>query len=185
MRVALGLSAMLVLSILPPPAYAQVPQGSYLQSCRDIKMQGQTLAAVCRRGDGREQGSYLADANRCTGDIGNNNGTLQCSRGSGGPAPAAPAPGYSPQRGQTPPPVAPAPGYSPPYGQAPPPGYPSGGDRRWSEEQAYQERCERLGHEERELRARLQYTPYGEERERLQYRLGQIDLERGQCRGRR
>src|SRR5271166_6113 len=156
MKIVPGLAAMFVLTSLS--AYAQVPQGSYLRSCRDIKMQGQTLAAVCRRADGREQSSSLAEVHRCTGDIGNINGVLQCNRGSG-PAPGAPAPGYLPPRGEAPPP-----------GYPPPPGY--GGDRQRSDEQAYRERCERLGHEERELRGRLQYTPYGEERERLQYRLG-------------
>ena len=172
MKIVPGLAAMFVLTSLS--AYAQVPQGSYLHSCRDIKMQGQTLAAVCRKADGREQGSYLADVNRCTGDIANINGTLQCNRGSGAP-PAAASPGYGPPRGPAPPPGSAPPGYPPP------PGY--GGDSRRGEEQAYRERCERLDHEARELRDRLQYTPYGEERERLQYRLGQIDREREQCRG--
>src|SRR5271166_3298765 len=108
MKIVPGLAAMFVLTSLS--AYAQVPQGSYLHSCRDIKMQGQTLAAVCRKADGREQGSYLADVNRCTGDIANINGALQCNRGSGAP-PASGSPGYPP-----------------------PPGY--GGDRRSGEEQA-------------------------------------------------
>ena len=38
-----------------------------------------------------------------------------------------------------------------------------------------------LRHEEHELRDRLAYIPYGEERERLQYRLGQVHNEREQC----
>jgi hypothetical protein len=41
--------------------------------------------------------------------------------------------------------------------------------------------CEHLRHEEHELRDRLAYTPYGEERERLQYRLGQVNAERERC----
>ena len=53
--------------------------------------------------------------------------------------------------------------------------------RRRSEEQGYREHCEQLRHEERDLRNRLAYTPYGEERERLQYRLGQVHNEREQC----
>ena len=115
MKVAQGLSAVLLLTSLSLSAYAQVPQGSYLQSCRDIKMQGQTLAAVCRRADGREQGSYLAEVHRCVGDIGNNNGVLQCNRGPG-PAPAGPAQGYVPPRGPAPPPASASPGYPPPAG---------------------------------------------------------------------
>jgi hypothetical protein len=42
------------------------------------------------------------------------------------------------------------------------------------------QRCEGLRHEEHELRDRLAYTPYGEERERLQYRLGRVHTEREQ-----
>jgi hypothetical protein len=52
---------------------------------------------------------------------------------------------------------------------------------RYSEAQAYRERCERLRYEEHELHDRLAYTPYGEEREGLQYRLGQVHAEREQC----
>jgi hypothetical protein len=76
----------------------------------------------------------------------------------------------------------------PPYsgpGYAPPPAYPAPGygpPPRYGEEQAYRERCERLRHEEHEIRDRLADTPYGPEREQLQYRLGQIHAERGQCR---
>ena len=51
----------------------------------------------------------------------------------------------------------------------------------YGEEQAYRQRCERLQYEEHDLRDRLAYAPYGEERERLQYRLGQIHTEREQC----
>jgi predicted RNase H-like nuclease (RuvC/YqgF family) len=47
--------------------------------------------------------------------------------------------------------------------------------------EAYREHCEHLRHEERELRDRLAYTLYGEHRERLEHRLGEIDAEREQC----
>ena len=52
----------------------------------------------------------------------------------------------------------------------------------YGEEHGYRERCEGLRHEEHELRDRLAYTPYGEERERLQYRLGRVQAERERCR---
>lgn len=71
-------------------AHAQVPQGSYLRSCKDIRMEGRSLVAVCRRADGREQRTVLNEVERCVGDIGNNNGVLGCNRG-----PAA-GPGYPP-----------------------------------------------------------------------------------------
>jgi hypothetical protein len=75
------------------PAAAQgLPQGSYLRSCGGAMMQGDTLVATCRRADGREERTSLADVRRCVGDIGNQNGHLSCSYG-GGRA-AGPVPGY-------------------------------------------------------------------------------------------
>lgn len=47
--------------------------------------------------------------------------------------------------------------------------------------QTFREHCERLESAEHEMRDRLAYTPYGEERERLQYRLGEIHQERERC----
>ena len=58
---------------------------------------------------------------------------------------------------------APAPGYAPP----PYPGYGEG-----------RERCGELWHRQRELRERLEATPWGPERERLEYRLHEIHEER-------
>jgi CVNH domain len=150
-------------------AYGQgLPPGSYQQSCRDFRMQGSTLTAVCRRAQGRGEQVTALNVAHCVGDIGNNNGQLVCNGGQ----PAAPAP----RRGQGPgypgPGYSPGPGYPEP-GYAPPP--------RYSEERGYRERCEGLRHEEHELRDRLAYTPYGDERERLQYRLGRIRAEREQC----
>jgi hypothetical protein len=78
------------------PAAAQgLPQGSYLRSCAGATLQGDTLVATCRRPDGREQRSSLADVRRCVGDIGNQNGNLQCSYGAG--RAAGPGPGYGEQ----------------------------------------------------------------------------------------
>lgn len=63
-------------------AYArQVPQGSYAQSCRDIRMVDGTLLAFCRQPDGRWDMSALARVGTCVGDIGNKNGVLACNRG--------------------------------------------------------------------------------------------------------
>jgi len=140
MKIALGLAAAVVLGGVSFSACAQAPQGSYLGSCTNVRMEGRALTAVCRRADGREQRATLADVNQCIGDIGNNNGVLLCNRGQApaagyGQAPAqgygqAPPPGYgqAPAQGygygQTPAPgygQAPAPGYG--YGQAPAPGY--------------------------------------------------------------
>src|SRR5258708_31754146 len=79
------------------PAAAQgLPQGSYLRSCAGATLQGDTLVATCRRPDGREQRSSLADVRRCVGDIGNQNGNLQCSYGAG--RAAGPGSGYGERR---------------------------------------------------------------------------------------
>ena len=175
MKPAFGLVGAAALAGLAFAAYAQgLPPGSYQQSCRDFRMQGGTLTAVCRRANGR--GDHLTALNvaHCVGDIGNNNGQLVCNGGR--PAASVPPP---PREAQAAP--YPAPGY------APPPGYPNPGyapPPRYGEEHGYRERCEGLRHEEHELRNRLAYTPYGEERERLQYRLGQVHNEREQCRRR-
>ncbi len=166
MRITLGLLGLFLATGVSVSAHAQAPPpGSYQQSCREIRMHGPTLTAVCRRANGRGEQVTALNIASCVGDIGNNNGHLQCSGGQAA-APAPQPPAYSG------PGFAPAPGYSRP-GYGPPP--------RYSEEGSYRERCQRLRHEEHEIRDRLAYTPYGEERERLQYRLGRIQAEREQC----
>ena len=88
-------------------AYAQgLPPGSYQQSCRDFRMQGGTLTAVCRRANGRGDQLTALNVTHCVGDIGNNNGQLVCNGGQ----PAAPVP-PPPREAQAP--VYPAPGYAP------------------------------------------------------------------------
>ena len=165
MRITLGLFVLFVIG-LSVSAHAQgPPPGSYQQSCREIRVHGPTLTAVCRRANGRGEQVTALNIARCAGDIGNNNGHLQCSGGQ----PAAPAP---------PPPAYPGPGYAPAPGYAGPGYGPAPG---YNEEGSYGDRCRRLRHEEHELRDRLAYTPYGVERERLQYRLGRIQAEGEQC----
>jgi hypothetical protein len=119
MKIASGALATLLLAGIAcsPPAQAQgVPQGTYLQSCGNVGMRGDTLFASCRARGGGEQRAELPGVSRCIGDIGNNNGTLQCNYGSGGQYGQAPQeqPGYGAQQ----------PGYgAQPYGRMPQPGY--------------------------------------------------------------
>ena len=109
------------------PAAAQgLPPGSYLRSCTGAMLRGDTLVAACRREDGREQRTSLPDVLRCVGEIGNNNGNLQCNYGGGR---AGPGPGYEERR----------------YGG---PGY---GERRYGEDT--RERCYGLRREADELGA--------------------------------
>lgn len=162
MKIIVGLFATVILAGTSFSAYAQAPPGSYRESCRDIRMQGPTLTALCRGAHGRGERLTALNVSRCSGDIGNNDGNLVCNGGQ----PARPI--SPPLQAQ----YAPGPGYPPP-GYAPPP--------RYGEGQGYRERCEHFRHEEHELRDRLAYTPYGEERERIEYRLGRLHAEGEEC----
>ena len=130
------------------PAAAQgLPQGSYLSSCMGAALRGDTLVATCRRADGREQRTSLADVRRCVGDIGNNNGNLQCNYGGGR---AGPGPGYDERRrGET--------------------GY---GERRYGEDT--RERCYGLRREADELRVRMDREFNPMERARTEGRLREV-----------
>ena len=132
-------------SVWMQPAAAQgLPQGSYLGSCVGAALRGDTLVATCRRADGREQRTSLPDVRRCVGDIGNNNGNLQCNYGGGR---AGPGPGYDDRR----------------YGE---PG------RRYGEEA--RERCFGLRREADDLRARLDREFNPMERARTEGRLREV-----------
>jgi hypothetical protein len=163
MKLILGLFAGVILAVAFSSAYAQgAPPGSYRESCREIRMHGPTLTALCRRANGRGEQLTALNVGHCAGDIGNSDGNLVCNGGQ--PARPVPPPSevqYAPGAPY------PAPGYGPPP--------------RYGDERAYREHCEHLRHEERELRDRLAYTPYGEERGRLEYRLSQIHAERERC----
>jgi len=171
-----------------------LPGGSYQRTCKQIHWAGTTLVGECLTADGRYTGTGLPNANKCAGDIGNNNGRLQCTYAGGALSPGAspvpqgqPAPaqgyggpGYGGQGYGGPGYGAPgygAPGYGPPsapgYG---PPGYSGYDDRR--------ARCEELWHREHELRDRLQYMPWGPDRAEVEHRLYETheDRERLGCR---
>jgi hypothetical protein len=59
----------------------QLPSGSYLQTCRNIETRGSTLHADCQDGRGGWQSTELRDFQRCSGEIQNINGNLQCNTG--------------------------------------------------------------------------------------------------------
>ncbi len=54
------------------------PGGTYQRTCRDAGVADGILLAVCQAGDGQWRPTSLADASKCTGDIANVNGKLQC-----------------------------------------------------------------------------------------------------------
>src|SRR5580693_7100701 len=123
-KTIVGLFAAAALVGLATSATAQ-PPGSYRDSCRDIRMQGSVLTALCRRAGGRGEQRSALNVEHCVGDIGNNNGNLVCNGGqpvspppsAGYPSgPGYPAQGYGPQPGSGYPsgPGYPAQGYGPP-----------------------------------------------------------------------
>jgi CVNH domain len=72
----------------------QLPQGSYASSCKDARMDGQTLIAFCQKPDGTWQTSALR-TQQCTGDIQDVNGNLICGAAnqySASTLPASPTP---------------------------------------------------------------------------------------------
>jgi hypothetical protein len=80
-------AALICILSLAAPARAQ-PNGSYLQSCRDVRIAGKyrpdaLLMAECqtKKGYWRESSLYYKS---CRGDIYNDNGTLRCQGGQAG-----------------------------------------------------------------------------------------------------
>jgi hypothetical protein len=72
--------AAILLSFAALPAHAQMPGGSYAETCTNVQGWGGRLVAECRREDGSWARTAL-DINGCTGDISNQNGRLDCNRG--------------------------------------------------------------------------------------------------------
>jgi hypothetical protein len=76
--------SVMMLSVAAVPVNAQgVPNGSYLQTCRDVAVRGDGLLADCRRTDGSWARTAIRDVDRCVGDIGNMNGQLACNHSGG------------------------------------------------------------------------------------------------------
>ncbi len=61
-----------------------LPPGDYVQTCRNIRMDGDRLEAECQERDGDWRRSSINDVDDCRGPIVNDNGHLTCSqRGNG------------------------------------------------------------------------------------------------------
>jgi hypothetical protein len=56
-----------------------LPPGSYIASCRDVRVQGTTLYATCNDGKDHWLSASLRDVQKCNGDIANQNGALRCT----------------------------------------------------------------------------------------------------------
>jgi hypothetical protein len=57
------------------------PAGSYVQTCRDVKVGGDDLHARCQTSDGAWHDTKFDDYRKCKGDIANENGNLRCVAG--------------------------------------------------------------------------------------------------------
>jgi hypothetical protein len=76
--------AAMLLSLAAIPAAAQMPGGSYLQSCRDVQMRGDRLVATCRTEEGRWNQTSISNIDRCAGGVSNYDGRLVCGTHGGG-----------------------------------------------------------------------------------------------------
>jgi hypothetical protein len=118
-------------------------------------MRGNTLTATCRRADGGWTRSALTRVNRCIGDIGNNDGVLQCM-----------VRGGSQLRGQVVQHYGPPPGPRPVF-RPPPYGSP-----------AWREYCRDLERRAADLRARRDWARNPNERARHDEQLRQVREQR-------
>jgi hypothetical protein len=97
----------------PPGGGGQLPQGSYLQTCRGANLNGNMLSAQCPNRSGAPVFSSI-DTNGCRGrDIANDQGYLRCNAG-GGPRPPEPPRPVPPQPPRPLPPQPPRPTPPPP-----------------------------------------------------------------------
>ena len=55
-----------------------IPPGSYMATCKDIRLQGASPYASCNDGKDRWIKAQLRDAHKCSGDISNQHGELRC-----------------------------------------------------------------------------------------------------------
>ena len=81
----LGLATLLSLSGTSRATMIGGPPGTYLETCRDVRTQGDALVARCQRTDGRWRDTSLDDVYRCVGDIANVDGRLVCQKTAGPP----------------------------------------------------------------------------------------------------
>jgi CVNH domain len=66
---------------LQPGPQAGMPNGSYTQSCQEIRINGDDLEARCQTHDGGWHKTKLDDFQKCHGDVANENGNLRCIAG--------------------------------------------------------------------------------------------------------
>ena len=75
------LLALCATTVSAQSGYRGYPRGSYRETCRNIYVEGDRLAAECQERDGDWRRTSLDDFDRCTSGIVNNNGRLVCTKG--------------------------------------------------------------------------------------------------------
>jgi hypothetical protein len=74
-------AAAIAIAISAAPAVAQgLPQGSYLDTCTNVRVAANELLATCRMQNQTQNETALANPFNCQGWISNQNGTLVCGR---------------------------------------------------------------------------------------------------------
>src|SRR5947209_4794210 len=68
-------------TVVQPGYQAGIPNGSYTQSCQEIRVHGDDLEARCQTADGNWHKTKLDDFQKCRGDVANDNGSLRCVSG--------------------------------------------------------------------------------------------------------
>src|SRR4051794_29609212 len=71
-------AAAMLLPLAAVPAAAQIPAGSYLQSCRDVQVRGDRLIAICRTREGGWNQTSIGDIGQCAAGLVNSDGRLVC-----------------------------------------------------------------------------------------------------------
>lgn len=77
-RSMVAAAAFIAAGIVGLDAQAQVPRGSYLQTCKNVQFDGYTLRAICADVYGGARPSRIA-VDQCPGGIANANGQLVCA----------------------------------------------------------------------------------------------------------
>lgn len=90
MRYSISLAVFAVATLLSLPGTARAavtggPPGTYLETCRDVRIDGDRLWARCEKADGHWRDTSLDDVYRCVGDIANVDGRLVCQKTAGPP----------------------------------------------------------------------------------------------------
>ncbi len=93
----LGLVVLAVALLNPGASRATqngAPGGNYVQTCRDIRANGDVLEARCQTQNGDWNETSLRNYNQCTSGIENINGRLDCGKATNGRRQGLPEGGY-------------------------------------------------------------------------------------------